>query len=97
MISHEHRLQKLLGLKWSPVALTFRSSAPSGIPRVAKAAPSGCTYWKLASEGQTFYTEASDHFKCPRSSIRHGRQPFNPIKQDVWRIHSLLSGVTSSG
>ncbi|MEO5956970.1 MAG: DUF169 domain-containing protein, partial [Nitrospiraceae bacterium] len=29
-------------------------------------------YWKLAAEGQTFYTEASDHYTCPVGAHTHG-------------------------
>src|SRR5262249_49473571 len=36
------------------------------------AAPSGCTFWKRASEGKTFYTEASDHYNCPIGAYTHG-------------------------
>jgi uncharacterized protein (DUF169 family) len=62
----------LLGLSRQPTAIAFMESAPEGTPRIDVAAPSGCTYWKLASEGQSFYTEASDHFGCPIGSYTHG-------------------------
>jgi len=63
---------ELLGLSRQPAAVAFLTSAPEGIPRIETVAPSGCTYWKLASEGQSFYTEASDHFGCPIGSYTHG-------------------------
>jgi uncharacterized protein (DUF169 family) len=65
------RLEELLGLQWAPVAVTYRPSAPAGIPRVGTAGPSGCSYWKQAAEGQVFYTEATDHFNCPVGSYTH--------------------------
>ena len=67
-----HSLQDLLGLKAPPVSITFRQSAPDRIPRVASAGPSGCSYWKRAAEGQTFYTEAADHCNCPIGAYTHG-------------------------
>lgn len=67
-----HRLQDLLGLQWPPIALAFQPSAPPGIPRIDAAGPSGCTYWKLAAEGNVFYTEAADHYNCPIGSYTHG-------------------------
>lgn len=67
-----HSLQTLLGLTWPPVAVTFQSSPPATIPHVARAEPSGCTYWKLAAEGGIFYTEATDHYNCPIGSYTHG-------------------------
>jgi uncharacterized protein (DUF169 family) len=66
------QLQDLLGLKWPPISVTFRKEPPTGIPRIGELAPSGCTYWKLAAEGQVFYTEASDHYGCPIGAYTHG-------------------------
>src|SRR5438128_1936057 len=65
-------LQDLLGLKTAPVAVTFRASAPGNVPHVASAGPSGCSYWKRAAEGQSFYTEAADHYNCPIGAYTHG-------------------------
>ncbi len=65
-------LQDLLGLKDPPIAVTFRANAPAGVPRVAAAAASSCTYWKRAAEGQTFYTESQDHYQCPIGGYTHG-------------------------
>jgi len=62
------RLSDLLGLQRPPVAVKFQPSAPDGIERIEQTAPSGCTYWKLASEGRTFYTQAADHYGCPVGS-----------------------------
>ena len=59
------QIAELLGLKSQPVAVKFQSSAPADVPRIDSAAVSGCTYWKYAAEGRTFYTEAADHYGCP--------------------------------
>ncbi len=67
-----HRLEQLLGLKTPPVAIAFRPVPPAGVPRAADAGPSSCIYWKRAAEGQSFYTEASDHFGCPVGAYTHG-------------------------
>jgi uncharacterized protein (DUF169 family) len=66
------RLSNLLGLKWRPVALSFRTTAPAGISRVDAPKPAGCAYWRLASDGAVFYTEASDHYNCPIGAYTHG-------------------------
>jgi uncharacterized protein (DUF169 family) len=66
------RLQDLLELRSAPVALTFRQDTPVNVPRVSAAAPSGCSYWQRAAEGETFYTEASDHYGCPIGAHTHG-------------------------
>ncbi len=61
-----------LKLHHQPIAIAFREKAPKGMNRVSIAAPAGCSYWKLASEGQSFYTEAFDHYHCPIGSHTHG-------------------------
>ena len=78
------QLQDLLGLRSAPVALAFQASAPAGIPRVDAAGPSGCTYWKYAAEGRTFYTEAADHYNCPVGAYTHG------VELPPERAHELL-------
>jgi uncharacterized protein (DUF169 family) len=66
------QLQDLLELKWPPISITFRKEAPTGVQRISESAPSGCSYWKLAAEGQVFYTEAFDHYGCPIGAYTHG-------------------------
>ena len=66
------RLAALLDLERAPVAITFRAAAPPGVARVSRPGPAGCAYWKLAGEGQVFYTEAADHYNCPVGSYTHG-------------------------
>jgi uncharacterized protein (DUF169 family) len=68
----EHPLQTLLNLRRPPVAVTFVDSAPVGVPRIERAGPSSCAYWKLAAEGRTFCTEAADHGNCPIGAYTHG-------------------------
>ena len=66
------QIDELLGLRRQPVAVKFQGSAPEGMARVDEAAVSGCAYWKMAAEGQTFYTQATDHYGCPIGSHTHG-------------------------
>jgi uncharacterized protein (DUF169 family) len=66
------QLEDLLELRTPPVALAFRDAPPANVSRVAVAGPSACTYWKQAALGETFYTEASDHYGCPIGSYTHG-------------------------
>ena len=35
-------------------------------------APAGCGYWKRAADGESFYTEATDHYGCPIGAHTHG-------------------------
>jgi uncharacterized protein (DUF169 family) len=65
-------LQVLLGLESPPVAIAFTDRAPDGVPRVASSAPASCGYWPLAASGKVFYTEPSDHVRCPIGAHTHG-------------------------
>jgi len=64
--------QALLGLTFPPIAIAFRTAPPAELPRVDAAGPSGCSYWRLAAEGESFYTEAADHYNCPIGAHTHG-------------------------
>jgi uncharacterized protein (DUF169 family) len=61
-----------LGLRRSPVAVGFLDTPPADLPRIERAAPAGCEYWALASEGAAFYTTAEDHQNCPVGALTHG-------------------------
>ena len=74
-------LNTLLGLKTSPVAISFVDQAPAGIPHVARAEAAGCGYWRRAAEGQAFYTEAADHLNCAVGAHTHN-VPMGPEKQE---------------
>jgi len=66
------QLSELLELRTQPVAIAFQESAPEGVLHIDDVAPAGCTYWKFAAAGRTFYTEAADHYSCPIGAYTHG-------------------------
>ncbi|OLB05102.1 MAG: hypothetical protein AUH21_00690 [Nitrospirae bacterium 13_2_20CM_62_7] len=70
--TQSRELQGLLGLALRPVAIAFRDAPPRGVPRIDRPAPAGCGYWRLAAEGNLFYTEAPDHYSCPVGAHTHG-------------------------
>jgi uncharacterized protein (DUF169 family) len=86
-------IEQLLQLRWPPVALAFRATPPANVPHVDTPAPSGCTFWKRAAEGRTFYTEAPDHYNCPIGSYTHGialpPQQMNELQQVVGTMVGL--------
>lgn len=75
-----------------PVALSFSDTMPNELPREPEAQPSGCTFWKLASLGRAFYTEAADHFGCAVGAYIHGAEL--PDAQ-AWELSSLVSTMSS--
>ena len=88
-----HQLQQLLGLRRPPVAVSFRASAPAGVPHVDSAGPSSCSYWKLAAEGRTFYTEASDHHNCPIGAYTHGVDLTEQVMADLQGVVTTMIGL----
>jgi uncharacterized protein (DUF169 family) len=69
------RIEKLftknLNLRHRPVAVSFLETAPPAAEKFEGMLPSGCSFWKLASEGRVFYTVGADHFNCPIGSYTH--------------------------
>jgi uncharacterized protein (DUF169 family) len=64
-------LRTSLNLDSTPVAITFSLEPPASVSRVAAAAPAGCSYWKMAENGEVFYTAPEDHFGCPVGAFTH--------------------------
>lgn len=71
-MNNANQLTDLLDLRRSPVAVKFCRTAPSGVTRIDQPAVAGCSYWKLAAAGRTFYTVAEDHYGCPIGAHTHG-------------------------
>lgn len=67
----EQHLTMHLTLKHRPVAVTSLKTPPPGIDKYEGVQPSGCSFWKLASDGRAFYTVAADHYNCPIGSHTH--------------------------
>ena len=60
-----------MGLARRPVAVAFRESPPAGVEKFSGTEPSGCSFWRIAAEGRTFYTVPADHYNCPIGSYTH--------------------------
>lgn len=66
------RLVDALTLSTTPVALAFTEQVPGNVPHVRRSTPSSCTFWHMAAQGETFYTEPKDHYGCPIGAHTHG-------------------------
>lgn len=67
----EQRFTERLGLKRRPVAVSILDKEPTGIHKFEGSEPSGCSFWRLAADGKTFYTVPADHYNCPVGSYTH--------------------------
>jgi uncharacterized protein (DUF169 family) len=70
----EKRFTERLALGRQPVAVTFLDAAPTGVPKFSGTEPAGCSFWRLAAEGRTFYTVPADHFNCAVGAYTHNVQ-----------------------
>jgi uncharacterized protein (DUF169 family) len=94
------RLQKSLGLKHAPLAITFSDEMPAEIPlfigempapnadgRTGKVA-AGCVFWIEAAD-KTFTTLPQDHYNCSVGSVTHGLKTLSEV-MDNEDVQGLL-------
>src|ERR1700722_772326 len=74
-----NRLQTLLGLPRQAIAIAFLDKEPADVPHLKAPRPASCSYWKLASDGEVFYTTSDDHLNCAIGAYTHG-VPLSPEK-----------------
>lgn len=67
----EQLFTESLRLERRPVAVTFREAAPAGVAPFTGVEPSGCSFWRLAANGRTFYTVPKDHYNCAIGAYTH--------------------------
>jgi uncharacterized protein (DUF169 family) len=89
----EDRLAGALRLQRRPVAVAFRESAPPHVPKFTGVAPSGCSFWRIAAEGRTFYTAPADHFNCPIGSYTHNVPVPEHRAVELQQALALMTGV----
>jgi len=54
-----------------PVAVTFLDAEPAGVKKFTGTEPSGCSFWRLAANGDVFYTVPENHFNCAVGAYTH--------------------------
>jgi len=89
----EQRLSETLGFQRRPVAVSFRETAPAGVPRFSGTEPSGCSFWRIAADGRTFYTVPGDHHNCAIGSYTHGMPLPEERAQELDQTLSLMTGI----
>lgn len=89
----EQQLREALGLARRPVAVTFAADPPDGVPRFSRKEPSGCSFWRLAAEGDAFYTVPSDHFNCAIGSYTHGITLSPERAEELEQTLAFMAGI----
>jgi uncharacterized protein (DUF169 family) len=89
----ERTMTARLGLSRRPIAVAFRESPPAGVAAFAGTEPSGCSFWRLAATGRTFYTVPSDHYNCPIGSHTHAIALPPPRAPELERTLGLMTQI----
>ena len=91
--SIERRLSETLRLQRPPIAVTFRDTPPAGVAKFTGTEPSGCSFWRLAAGGRTFYTVPSDHYNCAIGSHTHSIPLPRERAQELDQTLSFMTGT----
>lgn len=67
----ERQMQEALNPHLKPVAVAFLDSVPTGVEKFEGTQPSGCSFWRMAAQGRTFYTVPENHFNCAVGAYTH--------------------------
>jgi len=67
----EERISRAVGLQRRAVAVGFLDAVPAGLERFEGTEPSGCSFWRLAAAGKSFYTVPENHFNCAVGAYTH--------------------------
>jgi uncharacterized protein (DUF169 family) len=89
----ERRLLKSFDLRRRHVAVKFQETPPAGVPKLKGTEPPGCSYWRLATPGQTFYTIPSDHYNCAIGSYTHNFTFPPKRRQELDQTLTFMTGI----
>jgi uncharacterized protein (DUF169 family) len=67
----ESRFKTLVGFERRPIAVAYLDAAPAAVEKFEGSEPSGCSFWRLAAAGKTFYTVPENHFNCAVGAYTH--------------------------
>jgi uncharacterized protein (DUF169 family) len=91
--SLEAHFSDALHMARRPVSVTFLKAVPAGIKRIDGSQPSGCSFWRLAAEGQVFYTVPADHFNCAVGAYTHSISLSPEREKETEQTLKLMFGV----
>jgi uncharacterized protein (DUF169 family) len=67
----ETKFAGAVAMERRPVAVAYLDAAPNGVERFEGSEPSGCSFWRVAADGRTFYTVPENHFNCAVGAYTH--------------------------
>jgi uncharacterized protein (DUF169 family) len=91
--SLENALIQALAMEGRPIAVIFGDKPPANAEKFVGSEPSGCSFWRLASEGKVFYTVPEDHYNCAIGSHTHGIALPPPRAGELPQLLDLMTGI----
>ncbi len=67
----ESRFKNAVEFERRPIAVAYLDAAPASVEKFEGSEPSGCSFWRLAAAGKTFYTVPENHFNCAVGAYTH--------------------------
>jgi len=67
----EERISAAVKLSKRAIAVGFLDAVPTGLEEFKGTEPSGCSFWRLAASGKSFYTLPENHFNCAVGAYTH--------------------------
>jgi len=67
----EQKILNAVPLPRRAVAVAFLQAPPAGLEKFEGSEPSGCSFWRLAAAGKSFYTVPENHFNCAVGAYTH--------------------------
>jgi uncharacterized protein (DUF169 family) len=68
---YEQKFANVIATGKQPVAVAFLDALPAHASKFDGSEPSGCSFWRLAAAGRTFYTVPENHFNCAVGAYTH--------------------------
>jgi uncharacterized protein (DUF169 family) len=96
MMSHkdwkqlEERISSAVTLSRRPVAVSFLDAPPLGVKKFEGDEPSGCSFWRLAADGDIFYTVPEDHFNCAVGAYTHNIALSSERENDAEKTFKMM-------
>src|SRR6516225_7635194 len=90
---HRAAISETLGLERRPVAVKFQKTPPAGVPNFTGTEPSGCSFWRLAASGRTFYTVPGDHYNYAIGSYTHNIPLPEERAEELDQTLSFMTGI----
>src|SRR5215471_12470456 len=85
----EQRISAAVKLQRRAVSVAFLDAPPPGVERFEGTEPSGCSFWRLAAAGRSFYTVQENHFNCAVGAYTH-RIPLPAAREketdETWKV-----------